>query len=386
MKRSPIRRRPKVSRDANELARLAIGLASSGSRAEDSYWEKHMNAVIGRVLSAGEDETLEAALDRLYDDDPRAYDELADVIEARTESPPREGFNMVLMAAPLLAWSRAAIPAGSISAEVLANLRVQLQAHVLGKNTQLALADVLFSPDQLPQGYSKTLKLAEQLAEAAGHGRNLHVEAKRLPKSGEFLADARYLLAAIAVPSTEALFRWQEEGTTREGALAQWRTQGTSCLAPLLQGCAYELLLPDAYYAAGRKAEREARPFSLRAAITLIESGLSAKPETIRAVIAPFYDERLEEYRVAFSVDGKVDSVVYGVVWPLLGAEDEHTECVAEIEALLRERGVSGLTTLDERLPLEYCDDCGAPLFANGEGEPVHAEWPEDTPAHAHLH
>jgi len=35
----------------------------------------------------------------------------------------------------------------------------------------------------------------------------------------------------------------------------------------------------------------------------------------------------------------------------------------------------------------EYCEDCGAPLFANGEAEVVHAELPEaaDTQA-AHFH
>ena len=35
----------------------------------------------------------------------------------------------------------------------------------------------------------------------------------------------------------------------------------------------------------------------------------------------------------------------------------------------------------------EYCEDCGAPLFANAEAEIVHAELPEeaDTQA-AHFH
>jgi uncharacterized protein YuzB (UPF0349 family) len=35
----------------------------------------------------------------------------------------------------------------------------------------------------------------------------------------------------------------------------------------------------------------------------------------------------------------------------------------------------------------EYCEDCGAPLFANSDGEIVHAELPEeaDTQA-AHFH
>ena len=42
---------------------------------------------------------------------------------------------------------------------------------------------------------------------------------------------------------------------------------------------------------------------------------------------------------------------------------------------------------LDHRLPLEYCDDCGAPLYPNPDGEPVHAELPEEeasVPRHLH--
>ena len=36
----------------------------------------------------------------------------------------------------------------------------------------------------------------------------------------------------------------------------------------------------------------------------------------------------------------------------------------------------------------EYCDDCGAPLYPNAEGEPIHAELPEEPSESAprHLH
>ncbi|MBC7945029.1 MAG: DUF2863 family protein [Burkholderiales bacterium] len=383
MKRSRPPRRSKASAETDQLSRLASGLASSASRAEDVYWETHLEALIDHLLKAGEDETLDAALDYLYETDLHAYDELAESIEARAESLRLESDGILLVAIPLLVWSRAAIPAGPIAAGVLADLRAQLHGHILAQDARLALADFLFSPDQMPRGYAKTFKLTTRFSEAARNGRDLHLEAKRLPKSADFLADARYIIAGVATVHGGPLFRWQEENQTRDAALEQWKAQGTPCVAALLAGCAYELLLPDAYYAAGRKAEREARPFSVRAAITLLESGLSAKPENIGVVIAPFYEERLEEYRLAFVVEG---NVVYGVVWPLLGAEDDNSVCVAEIEALLRERGVIHTLVLDERLPLEYCEDCGAPLFANAEGEPVHAEWPEDNSSSSHLH
>jgi hypothetical protein len=107
----------------------------------------------------------------------------------------------------------------------------------------------------------------------------------------------------------------------------------------------------------------------------------------LRAVVAPFYDRQIEEYRIGFTLGGSND-VVHGVVWPLLEAEDESADAPAQIELVLREAGMRDVTMLDDRFPLEYCDDCGAPLYPNPEGEPVHAELPEEQAESAprHLH
>ena len=73
---------------------------------------------------------------------------------------------------------------------------------------------------------------------------------------------------------------------------------------------------------------------------------------------------------------------------PLLGAEDETTDCVAQIETVLRESGLTDVVSLEHHFPLEYCDDCGAPLYPSPEGEVVHAEMPEEQGVQAprHLH
>ena len=60
----------------------------------------------------------------------------------------------------------------------------------------------------------------------------------------------------------------------------------------------------------------------------------------LRAVIAPFWERTLEEYRIGFTVRGQ-DAVVHGVVWPLLGAEDDSSETLSEIEATLRACGIT---------------------------------------------
>ncbi|HEX7649512.1 MAG TPA: DUF2863 family protein, partial [Noviherbaspirillum sp.] len=40
-----------------------------------------------------------------------------------------------------------------------------------------------------------------------------------------------------------------------------------------------------------------------------------------------------------------------------------------------------------ERFPMEFCEDCGAPLYPDSDGELVHAEMPEDVPSGTeHFH
>lgn len=390
MKRTRFGPRARLTREAEQIALLATGLSNSGSRVEDRFWEDRLTGQIAQLLERGNEDALNTALDHLYRANGRAYDELADLVESRIEGSSIEldgvACDALLIAAPLLAWSRYSIPAGPIATDALHNIAVHLQAHVLAGKVHLAIGDYLLSPDQLPRTHAETYRLAKRLGAAAGQGQSLHIEPSSLPETAQFLSDMRYVVGVVAAPTGEPLFRWQEADGTRENAASQWRTQATAAMQPLLPGCAIELLLPDAYHAACREADRQARPYSLRASVLFLETSLDVKPVGLRAVIAPFHDNRLEEYRIGFTLRSAPE-VVHGVVWPLLDAEDETSDVPSQIEATLRDSGVTDIVVLDHRFPLEYCDDCGAPLYPNPDGEPEHAEMPEpEQPAPAHLH
>ena len=391
MKRSRFGSRARLTREAEQLTLLATGLSHSGSRVEDRFWDDRLSAQLDRLLAAGNEDALNTALDHLYRANSRAYDELADTIEYCVEGGSAtaggEVFDTLLIAAPLLAWSRYSIPAGPIPAETLDNIRVQVGAHVLAGDTRIALADYLFSPDQLPRTYVDTYRLAQELRDAALKSNNLHLDPSDLPETAQFLSDMRYVVGLVAAPRGKAMFRWQEADGTRENAATQWHAQGGASLQPLLTGCAFELLLPDGYHAACREADRQARPYSVRASVLFLKTALNLQPSGLRAVVAPFHEHRLEEYRIGFTRTDSGD-VIHGVVWPMLDSEDDATDTAAQIEAVLREAGVGEVLMLDHRFPLEYCDDCGAPLYPNAEGEPVHAELPEEQAEAAprHLH
>jgi len=390
MKRTRFGSRDRLSRDAAELQRLAAGLSESGGRLEDAYWEAQLAEAVDSLLKNGGEDDINIALDRLFEGNPRAHDELADTVESRAETHRLEvdgsPWEVMLFAAPVLAWSRFSIAACQLPKSSLEALSVQLGAHVFGGRAKLALADFLFSPDQLPRSFCDTWQLTRELGEAALAGKHLTVDASQMAETNRFLSDVRYLIGAIAVPRGSALFRWNEKDGSRDEALREWLKQGSPSLEPLLTGCAWQLLLPDAYHAACRNADRASRPYSAKASIAFLQTTLGLMPDSIRAVIGPCYDRRLEEYRVGLGPkDG--EAVYHGIVWPLLGGDDENADIAGEIESTLRETGVKEVRFLDHHFPMEFCDDCGAPMFPNIDGELVHAEMPEQPAATSqHLH
>src|SRR5687768_13484466 len=404
MKKPRVPHRTKSPRVVQELSRLAAGLAASGSRIEDAFWENRLAVKIHAQLRTGDDQNLEAALDQLYDSDPSGYSEFIYAIEAAIEcsifTHDDRRYDVLMFAVPVLTWSRFSIPSGPIAESMLENLRMQLQTHVLAANAQFVLADCLFSPDQLPRGYHLTHELAGKLWAAAVAGeRCLHMNPRQLAETGRFLSDTRYLLGAIAVPQGKPMFRWQAEGTSetrggnpaapkfsKEEIVQAWQTHGGEALRALFQGCAFELLVPDGFFSAWRMADRLARPYSMHATVDFLQTTLNISASRLRAVVAPFYDQWLEEYRISFTLKER-DDVLYGIVWALVGDEDENSDIVGQIETTLRECGIAHTTLLQNRFLLEYCEECGAPLFPNPEGEVVHAEFPEEGEvAPIHLH
>ncbi len=392
---------PRLSRDGERLVSFAQSLSSSGSRLEDAYWEDLLGRDVERLLDHGADAAIDAALDHLDATLPAAFDALIEVVETRAETTTvnvdGQDWQVLLVAAPILAWSRYEVPSGPIKADAAEALETQLRAHCGAAEGRVSLAPYLYSIDQLPRDFSDVHALARSLAQRALGRDERKSSTKRMPETAPLLADTRYLIAAFVAKPGSPLFRWQEEPDaranerrefTREHVLERWREQGLPTLKTLMPGCALDVMIPDGYHVASRDSDREIRPYAIRAAIAFLESALEVQPSQLRAVVAGFGNERPEEYRVGFTLSRNPD-VVHGVVWPLFGREEgpEAGGPEEQIAELLRENGITDVVVLEQGFPLEFCDDCGAPLFADPVGDLVHAELPEETEApRAHLH
>ena len=415
MRRTPKSATNKLSADGQRLATLAQGIVLASSRLEERGWEKQIDVLLHKILKAAHQDTIDATLDHLFKSDANAYDALMEAVEAASESAVIEHddqlYDALLLAVPILAWTRFSIASGPISAELQTTLAAHLHAHVLAPHVRLALSPALYAIDQLPRSHVDTFAFMNRLAQAALKGTPLRVGTD-VPETAPFLADTRYLLAALVVPAGEPLLRWQSslQVNDREQALQQWQSQALPNIVRLLPGCGIELLLPEAYYVACREGDRKIRPASIRAAVHFLTHTLEIDARELHACIGSFSEEaapgRADEFRIGFSV-GQVSEIVYGVVWPLYGEEDEEEISdidaiplqrlavgeepqptpLEEITVLLREAGVINITRHPERFPLEFCDDCHAPLFPDADGDLVHAEMPEDAPSGAtHFH
>jgi hypothetical protein len=380
MRRTRAGSRARQSADASTLVKMARRLSESGSRIEDQLWQRRLIELINERLARRNDDAIEAALEELAGSSQRAYDDLADIAESCAESTvvdidgrPHE---VVLLALPLLAWSRYRLPTTTLAASVVDNLTAQFTGHLLARDTRVALADHLYSIDQLPEAFSDVHRLTEQLGDAAVERIALHVDPKKLREPIAMLADTRYVLAAIATPAGGPLFHWQELGV---GALAAFREQVTSVLQPAMTGCRFRVLSPNAFHAALRLADRDLREFSLEAAVAYLKLAYDFPAGSLSAAYGLFGDPNGSagaEVRVGLAKSSDEDAVVEGIVWPLLGDEEEQT--MEDVEKALRAVGVLKSVAHTHRFPLEFCDDCGAPLFPNTAGHVVHAEPPEE--------
>ncbi|KCB34409.1 PF11062 domain protein, partial [Bordetella hinzii CA90 BAL1384] len=195
---------PRLNRDATRLVSLAQALNRSGSRIEDVYWEAQLAEAIGKLLRPGSDGPLEAALDHLAQRDIGAYEVLIEQAETLSESMKTDKngvrHDVLLLVAPVVAWTRYAIPTGPIPAAAQQALLAQLHGHVLAANTRVALLPHLVSIDQMPRTFAETAQWMQRLAGQALGGAPTRTIIDTEAETANMLADTRYLVAAVAVP------------------------------------------------------------------------------------------------------------------------------------------------------------------------------------------
>jgi len=389
-----------LSADAERLVAAALGLSHAGSRVESNYWQRHLVQRLERLLESGHAQTVHDALERLDEHHPEGYAALIELVESVTESTMVEFdgqfYDVLLLAAPVVAWTRFRIPAGPIPVEAVNALAEAWQEQVLAAGVRFRMVPCLYSLDQLPRDFGELRRLMRKLGTAAiaaaAAGSRHDPSLKGLAQTADLLADGRFLLAGVAVPHGEPMFRWQQTDSpafaSRSACLEAWSARVRPVLETLLPGCGLECGLPDACHVSLRDVDRRVRPYAVKAAVHFLINTMGVDVAAIKATVAPFGETHVDEYRIGLSI-GQSDDVVQGVVWPLLGPESDADDPGPRerIDQVLREAGVMDIRVWSKLTEPEFCEDCGVPLYPNPVGDVVHAEMPEDAePDREHFH
>lgn len=406
MRRAPPKKQHKLLADGLRLADLSLAVAQSASRIEDIAWQAQLDTLVSKNLEQRHQNVIDAAAEHLFNMHPNAYEVLVETMESVSTSSRIEfqgqHYDVLLLAAPILAWSRFEIASGPIPAATLDALSEIWKQHILTEATQLRMLPSLFSIDQLPPNHCEVYALMKGGASELLKGNPLGALAE-LPKTVPFLADIRYLIGVVLAPANHPLFRWQtiespfDCALSKRSILTQWQSEAQAAILRLLPGCGIELLLPEAFYSACREGDIRIRPVSIRSAVFYLTQTLGIEASDLTAIVAGFGHEenpgQIDEYRISFALK-KAPEVIYGVVWPLYQPDDQITalgnpedeNLPGEIPTLLTDCGVTDLLRIEDIFGMEFCDDCSAPLFVDRDGELVHAEMPDDAPPQGSEH
>jgi Protein of unknown function (DUF2863) len=352
------------------------------TKPEQLFWEQQATSNVEAVLASGKDGTIFAALEVLWEEHPEAYERMADLAENCVQSKTHDdGTVSLLIAIPVLTWSRNQLPIGKTDEATIAALKKAVKTHWLADHVTLTMGHTLYGPDDLPEGFVGTGKLAKKHFDDALLGKDTpHSRKANAYDDDPFLADCRFWLGVLRAKVGAPLFQAQLSATGTLDLEAQesaWRTEAAAAAHRLFIGCAYDILPPEGYYEACRSAELDIRGFSLQASALMIMTSLELAADQVRAVIAACHSTHFEEYRISLLTKTGTE-ILQGVTWPLLGREETQDDLLSEIQANLKALGITRIRMVDEQLAMDYCDDCGTPLFPDLNAELVHPGSPDE--------
>lgn len=379
---------------AHELLALIEALNQSGSSLEDHFWEQRLNRAILALFADEHSTVLEQLLDYLVlTDQAERYDLLVNSIEALAESHQLQHANadyeVLLVTAPIVAWTRYQLPEGHLSNPQHEQLLSLFKSYA-GPKAKVALLGQLLSFDQLPKNYAQTHQLTAELAQLALADRPAIIELDHYDDGIHLLADTKYIVGVIAVPKGAAPFAWQTQAqplAALERHQRRWLEHCEQILAPLFIGCQAQYLTPNGFYFNNRASDKLMRPLAIQAAVHWLAEVTQTETEAIKATIMRCGDQDIEEYRIGLSVEGYPD-LLYGCVWPLFSLEEEdkssahYQDSLGQIQQLLNTMGVSSIVILAGLFEPLMCEECQVPYFPTTDAQLLHPHLPDGLKLH----
>src|SRR5690606_15993377 len=144
----------RLTRDAKRLITLGQALARSGSRLEDIYWEELLGQLITKLLTGKKSKSLENVLDVLVSQDIGVYEILVELAETHSESMSLQAedgreFEILLVSAPIVAWTRYRLPEGKLTDEQRDGLKDAIANYIASPGAKISMLPDLVTFDQM---------------------------------------------------------------------------------------------------------------------------------------------------------------------------------------------------------------------------------------------
>ena len=368
--------------DAEEFMRLAQLAVNSSCRFEDKRIDNGLEALCRKHLDRGNDCDIEAALARLKDAESPAYDELLAMAEDCAQTRIDASGAHILVLIPILGWSRYLIASGPTDTTSLKEIATLYQKLWTTEEATVSIGNCLLSADNLPEGLTEIRHFLNLLIDGGKNGSVVNISKILTQDPPPDFADVRYLALAVSAKTPEKLFPSLDlDFRVYAKRLMDFCLEARNILMTPMAGTMIDVQPPSAFFTGWRQADAAMRVFSLRALVSYV-CAMGYEPEDLSATAAIFtrmgeMEQTMEtdEVRVGISINTQPSSIVAGVVVPTMPEEYEQTQ--AFVYEVLSDAGVTAVATLPQTFPMEWCEDCGAPLYANAEGYVRHIETPE---------
>lgn len=365
----------------NELIRTMSLLAQCTSQLQAQPLELRLKNLCNAVLAQGEDGDIEAALAVFKAEEPAGYgyDKLLAVAEDCTEAVIDERGSSLLMLIPIMAWSRYRNYYGVLDEDVLEQIADSVRDNFSTPRARVVMGSHMISADHLPEALRDVRGLLEKMRRLE-HGEVLDIGNLLTEVPPPDFADSRFLICAVSADQTADLFRSTEESLVEAArGMMNFCLQLHDLLELTMVGSVFEVQPAGGYFQGWREAETTMRAWGLKALVDFAGS-MGFAPGELVATLGLFVPnareaDKMSELRIGLTPKKEREHVICGIAWPLM--PEELDSFAGTARDILESKDIGDIVEHEQSFSLEWCDECGSPLYATPDGLVVHVEMPE---------
>lgn len=362
----------------NELIRVMSVLVQCTSHMQAQPHEARLRELCDAVLTEGEDGDIEAALAHFKAEEPGGYgyEKLLTIAEDCAEAVVDERGSALLLLIPIMAWSRYRNYHGVLDEDVLEKIADCVRKSFSSPKANVVMGSHMLSADHLPEAFRDVRGLLERMRRL-NHGDVYDISSLVREVPPPDFADSRYILCSVSDQNTTDLFRSTDDGLVEVArGMMDFCLQVHELLELTMIGSVFEVQPVGGFYQSWRESETTMRSWGLKSLVDFAGS-MGYEPNQLIATLGLFVpnsreQDKMSELRIGLTPKNERDHVICGVAWPVIPEEVDAFSGTAR--DILESKGLKYIVEHEQSFSLEWCEDCGSPLYATPDGLVVHVE------------